>query len=67
MAPLVPDPIRTLPSLDMHFVLQLDKDTPINVSLLVNVGVMKADGNFIPVSSAEKEHLNRESLSLSLQ
>ncbi|XP_050719590.1 uncharacterized protein LOC127000205 isoform X2 [Eriocheir sinensis] len=39
------------------FTFQLDSRTPEDVSFLVNVGVMKADGNFIPVSSAKDEHL----------
>lgn len=36
---------------------EFDAETPIDVSFRVTVGVMKADGNYIPVSYAEDKHI----------
>ena len=36
---------------------QLNAQTPVDISFIVTVGVMKADGNYIPISSAMDEHI----------
>lgn len=40
--------------------LQLDADTPMDVSFYVTVGVMKDDSNYVPISSAMDKHIIRE-------